>query len=422
MLAVCLGAALDAAAGPAHPGLIAAYDLPIVLAVTWFCGVASGLAAAIGGLAMAWLFAAASSAALVATSAGGAAVFAIASLQRQHIERLSEDQAKLHALLDAGADAILTTDREGRIHKRHDTLTALTGLAWPDYATQPWTGALHPDDAERMPRLPLVQGTKSHMTEVRIRNPRTNAYRWYRLHAVPLCDPKGAHEGWVCTLRDIHNARLAREQREILVGELRHRLKNLVTVIEALAKSSRRKDEHGTEDYLQRFLGRLHALGAAGDLVLAGDRSSLEAGATIRATLAPFMESSAAEGQNARFTISGPELMLSEETGGSLALAVHELATNALKYGALSRPEGRVTLTWESVPGPGGQRIAFEWREDGGPPPAAPEQAGFGMRVITFAPAREQDGKVTFDYPPEGLICRIAFTRETGWRATPEEA
>jgi two-component sensor histidine kinase len=199
--------------------------------------------------------------------------------------------------------------------------------------------------------------------------------------------------------------------RDIQIGELRHRLKNLLTVIEALAKSSRRRQPtHEEQAFLHRFLGRLHALGAAADLVLAGGRQvSIECGTLVRATLSPFME------EQPRFDFSGPELHLSEETGSTLGLALHELATNALKYGALTRESGRVSVSWSRTPFDAeAERVEIVWQEHGGPPPTRPEKEGFGTRLIRSVAARERDGEVQISYDPAGFSCCIAFLRQTG--------
>ena len=113
-----------------------------------------------------------------------------------------------------------------------------------------------------------------------------------------------------------------------------------------------------------------------------------------------------------RLRFDGPVLELSEQMGGALALAVHELATNALKYGALSVPSGSVTFTWTTTPRDGGTHVVFLWKEDGGPPPSPPVRDGFGHRMIRSVTAREAQGEVSIDHPPDGLVCRIAFLRK----------
>jgi two-component sensor histidine kinase len=196
--------------------------------------------------------------------------------------------------------------------------------------------------------------------------------------------------------------------RELALGEARHRLKNLMAIIEALAKFS---GTHSGEDpvfdgFMQRFLGRLRALGTASDLVLKYGPGVLEANAVVGAVLEPFLSEAP---QRVRF--AGPKLDLSEDFGGALAMAVHELATNALKYGSLSVPEGSVTFRWSAGPRNGGEEIEFVWKEDGGPPPEPLGKDGFGHRLIRSVAAREADGEVSLDYPPEGLVCRIAYRR-----------
>jgi two-component sensor histidine kinase len=196
--------------------------------------------------------------------------------------------------------------------------------------------------------------------------------------------------------------------RELVLGEARHRLKNLMAIIEALAKfSGTRPGENSDIDaFLQRFLGRLRALGAASDLVLKFGPGVLEANAVVHAVLEPFLSDAP---QRLRF--DGPELELSEHFGGALAMAVHELATNALKYGALSVRSGSVTLRWRSVPRDDGETVEFVWQENGGPPPQRPEKDGYGHRLIRSVAAREIDGEVRIEYPPEGLVCRISYRR-----------
>jgi two-component sensor histidine kinase len=213
-------------------------------------------------------------------------------------------------------------------------------------------------------------------------------------------------ERWLQTLAE----RQEREAgaRELVLGEARHRLKNLMAIIEALAKFSATQPGENPEidAFLHRFLGRLRALGTASDLVLKFGPGVLEANAVVSAVLAPFLSESP---QRLRF--DGPQLTLSEHFGGALALAVHELATNALKYGALSVPSGSVTFHWSALPHEGGEKVEFVWKEDGGPPPRRPEKDGYGHRMIRSVAARETDGEASLDFPPEGLVCRISYRR-----------
>ncbi|MDE2464298.1 MAG: sensor histidine kinase, partial [Alphaproteobacteria bacterium] len=206
----------------------------------------------------------------------------------------------------------------------------------------------------------------------------------------------------VVVQRDEEKIQLA--QSDVVIAEARHRLKNLIAIISALAKNSRRPNETRIDDFLARFLGRLYALGEAADQVLARGNENVEIRELFQATLKPFMS------DKKRLLISGPHLVVKEQTGGSLALAVHELATNALKYGALSVPDGTVRLEWQVFAESDLRRVLFSWHENGGPAVRPPEREGFGSRLIRLTAAQERDAQVDLSFHADGLTCTIGFT------------
>ena len=382
----------------------AAFFYPALMIAGIFGGV--GLAAAALGLAIAaaqllfgpelhfWMFVAASG-----------LQTAVALVLRVLFRESRRWGVRYRRLLNAMSQAVTVSDDQGRIERPHPELGRLIGMEWPAYRGARWLASIHPDDQKKLlPPLPFKQVTVQR-AEIRLKNPQTGDWRWHLMRAVPLVGEHGEVEEWISILTDIHERKLSGEQREVMIGESRHRLKNLITIIESLAKSSRpRETESGVEAFLARFLGRLHALSAASDLALAGNYATMPLEDVARATLAPFLEK-----DSERLTISGPRVELSEATGGGLALGLNELATNAIKYGALSVPQGRVGFTWTLTPEEDGNLVTLEWRESGGPPPMAPQKEGYGSRVIKFIPSRERGGSVTFDYAPEGYVCRIAF-------------
>lgn len=308
-------------------------------------------------------------------------------------------------LLSAMSSAVTVSDGDGRIERPHPDLGKLIGMQWPDYAGLHWLESVHPDDHKLLAPTGALNG-RAQRAEIRLKDPKTGDWRWHLMRAVPLLDEQGKVEEWISILTDIHERKLSGEQTDMVIGEARHRLKNLMTIIDSLAKSSRPREPNPDVDAFQkRFLGRLHALSAASDLALASNYTTMETQDVVAATLAPFLET-----DSARLTFGGPKLALSQATGGSLALGIHELATNAIKHGALSVPEGRVSFTWTVTPAEGGRRVEMVWKESGGPPPHKPEKDGYGARVIGFVPSREQNGAVTMDYPADGYVCRIAFT------------
>jgi len=392
-------------------GVPLVFYLPAILAVTLVAGWEFGVAALVLSIAIVWyvfippVYSLGISQPQIVTLALWSLVsgllVATAHSLRVSLQASLRNEMRYRRLMAVISDIVWVTDAEGRVREAHPAWTRATGQAWPDYRGLRWADAVHEEDRLKLMPDPAAD---NHLADFRLRDA-SGDWRWYRGRAVALRGPGGEIEEWITAVRDVHESKLARERDEIVIGEARHRLKNLVTIIDALAKNSRRRGAEPNlelEAYLKRFLGRLHALGAAADLVLAGQHQYVEIGAVIRAALAPFMEENAES-----FRLNGPDLTLSEATGGSLALAIHELATNAIKYGALTTQEGLVTIDWATE----GDRVTIAWKEHGGPVPVPPAREGFGGRVIKSVPAREKNGEVIVEYPPDGLYCRIAFTK-----------
>jgi len=310
-------------------------------------------------------------------------------------------------LIAALSEAMIIADGEGRIEGQQPDLSRLIGMPWPDYAGQRWLEAVHPEDRKFLLPTPRQFTGEMARAEVRLRDPADGAWRWHMLRAIPIADENGVVEEWVSLLSDIHERRMTDDQRDMMIGEARHRLKNLITIIDSMAKNSRpRPADPAVDAFLKRFLGRLQALSAAGDLALAGNYTVLDMNSLAAATLAPFGEIG-----SSRIKFQGPKLALSAGTGGALALGIHELVTNAIKYGALSVPDGAVELHWAIEEAGADDRVVIDWIERGGPVPKPPEKDGFGVRVIKFSPLRERAGKVDMQFDPKGLSCRITYLR-----------
>lgn len=219
-------------------------------------------------------------------------------------------------------------------------------------------------------------------------------------NAVPLRDRDGQLRGAVAALIDISERKRAEQQQRLLIAELNHRVKNTLAVVQGIAQQSFRGHQVPAE-LRHAFEGRLAALSAAHELLT---RQSWEAAGldqVVRGTLAAL----GVAGE--RVAIAGDDLLLAPKTAVSFAMAVHELATNAMKYGALSGPEGRVEIAWHVAEG----RLIWRWREQGGPPVAPPAHRGFGTRLIERGLAAELKGRAEFRFDPEGLSCTLDAPR-----------
>ncbi|MFD1282697.1 PAS domain-containing sensor histidine kinase, partial [Methylobacterium goesingense] len=194
----------------------------------------------------------------------------------------------------------------------------------------------------------------------------------------------------------------ADEQQRILNRELSHRLKNTLAMVQAIASQTLR-NVTDMEAAKEALAARLIALGKAHDILLAGVHESAEMKDVMRGALSIHDDR-----QPGRFHLAGPPIVLGAKAALSLALMLHELATNAVKYGALSVPDGRVSLEWSHVLEPAGPSVRMVWSEAGGPPVVAPARKGFGSRLIERGLVGAVGGTIRLDYAPTGLVCRVA--------------
>jgi PAS domain S-box-containing protein len=190
------------------------------------------------------------------------------------------------------------------------------------------------------------------------------------------------------------------EHQRLLLNELNHRVKNSLAVIQSIASQTFRGDA-ATPEARQAFESRLTALAAAHDLLTRDNWES----ASLRELVAGGAIGCGARSD--RLRVEGEDLLLPARTAVSIAMALHELCTNAVKYGAFSNESGSVAVEWETVERGGDVRLLLSWRERGGPPVAPPERRGFGSRMIERGLAAELGGTVDLRFLPEGLVCLV---------------
>ncbi|RYI16573.1 MAG: PAS domain-containing protein, partial [Acetobacteraceae bacterium] len=206
---------------------------------------------------------------------------------------------------------------------------------------------------------------------VRFESESNHLGRWFDVYAFPLDHPE---ESQVAILfSDISSRKAQEEQAQLLLGEINHRSKNMLGVIQAIARNTMTGD--GGE-FVTRFGERVAALAATNDLLVRNGWKPVVLEDLIRSQLDAFTAKTSGQ-----FLISGPEVKLSPAASKALGMALHELATNAAKYGALSVAGGQVSIGWALEPGKDGETFRLEWRESGGPTVNAPQRRGFGWTV-----------------------------------------
>jgi two-component sensor histidine kinase len=221
----------------------------------------------------------------------------------------------------------------------------------------------------------------------------------------PIRDPDGHVSGASSIVRDITERKKHEEQIELLLREVNHRAKNLLGLVQAIASQTIAADR---DDFIARFTERLQALAASQDLLVQSQWRGVEMADLVRSQLAHFKDL-----MGGRITLEGPAVRVSAEAAQSLGMALHELLTNAAKYGALSGDAGRVTITWRmSEDRVRGKRFHLSWIESGGPPVTAPTRHGFGTAVVEQIPQMQLEAEVAHDYTPRGVSWRIVCPAE----------
>ncbi|WP_168220299.1 PAS domain-containing protein [Azospirillum thermophilum] len=219
----------------------------------------------------------------------------------------------------------------------------------------------------------------------------------------PVKRPDGTLMAIGAIVREVTEQKRLEERERLLTAELRHRLKNLFMMVEALARQTARTTS-ALPEFLDRFLGRVRALAAAQDLLASGPiNAAVSLQALIGTALAPFV------GADGRVRMEVNDTAVAADVASNLALALHELATNATKYGALSVPGGRVSLSARVEKTEGGHELCIEWREAGGPPVRRPQGAGFGSQLLERVIVAQHRGRVARHWENSGLICCVCL-------------
>ena len=259
---------------------------------------------------------------------------------------------------------------------------------------------IHPEDW-----VPLAHGWKdllkdaqTFQTEFRVVRPNGET-RWCISSAAASTGPDGHITRVSGVIIDITDRKEAEERQSLLAREVDHRARNALAVVQAIIRLTRAKS---VDAYVEAVEGRIRALSRAHMLLSHARWQGADLGRLVDEELGPYRT-----GEPGRIAVTGPDLVLHPATAQTLALALHELATNAAKHGALSANAGRVQFAWELKAG----SLALYWKESGGPPVKAPAAQGYGTRVISASIERQLGGRAIFDWRPEGLHCVMSIPR-----------
>jgi len=346
---------------------------------------------------------------------GLAVTFRDITERRQRARREREQAARLELALATSGFGDWRWDLSSDLTDMSPRAAELVGIE--PGPTMTWGEMLqhvHPDDREpaRVAVIQALTDLTPYEIEYRVTRPSDGAERWIRIRARVQAGDHGQPIGMFGVLADITDvkledariradrARLAESEsrQRLLINELNHRVKNTLATIQSLARQTLREGVPAAEAR-ERLTDRLLALSTAHNVLTRENWESAEITDIAREAVRPYDDP-----ESPRIRIEGPRARLAPNVALAISMALHELATNAQKYGALSTPDGMVRLRWAAASG--GAAIDLEWREEGGPPVTPPTSRGFGTRLLSGLTA-ELGAPAAIDYSPDGVVCRL---------------
>jgi PAS domain S-box-containing protein len=313
-------------------------------------------------------------------------------------EALQASKDRLQLALDAARLGSFQYDRVRRVFSWDRRVKEIFGIVEDEVHVDDFMKLMHQDDVELVRtfiKTPLSAPANPAVLEHRFW--RGGEIRWVEVHRLAYFEGAGrgrraVHD--VGTVQDITERKEREEKEQLLMREINHRAKNMLSVVDAIAHQTAAKNP---KDFIERFSERIQSLSANQDLLVRNEWKGVEIDDLVHAQLAHF-----ADLIGRRIVVQGPKLRLNPAAVQAIGLALHELTTNAGKYGALSTEEGRVDIRWESD----GSTLTISWTEHDGPV-SPPKQRGFGTIVMEAMAERSVDGKVDLNYGPSGMTWRL---------------
>jgi PAS domain S-box-containing protein len=336
--------------------------------------------------------------------------------RRQHEAVLEESEARLQEALTAGAVTAFEWDPRNGLSQRSENAAQILGFdPQQPFSAAQFLAGVRPYDRARF---------KAIIDGVRVDNPSYSAtFRfvrpdgrgvWLEETSRAEFDTTGRFVRLKGLTRDITRRKQAEKRQDLLITELDHRVKNVLARVAAVVMHTRRRCET-MDEFVKALHGRIQSMAAAHSLLSQSRWSDVGLTDLIRHQLAPYTT-------DANTTISGPEVMLTSAETQAVAMVIHELVTNAAKHGALSCPDGSVSVSWDRTGTDVAAILTITWRERGGPPIKAPVRSGYGSSLIRNLIPHELGGTVDLTFLPDGACCKIEIPPEGGAKIPHDDA
>ncbi len=319
------------------------------------------------------------------------------------------EKALLARIVEQSSDFFGMADTAGRIFFLNDAARRMVGLAEADISTTHVVDYFVDADRQTIidDVMPGVGKDEDWEGELRFRNFETGDVTPVLFNIFSLLDASGALIGYGAVAKDISLQKEEQRRRTEITREMSHRLRNTLAMVQAIVTQTFRMTKT-VEEGREAISGRLNALARAQDILTSTDTSLARLGDVVGTALAPHRT-----GQG-RFSLAGPPIDLTAPQALGLSLALHELATNAAKYGALTEPEGAIQVHWHWTEG---RRFRIEWIETGGPKVSVPTRKGFGSKLLERIVAPYFEGEARLEFAPDGVRFRLE-----GEMAIPDDA
>ena len=292
----------------------------------------------------------------------------------------------------------------------NDSFLSLTGYNREEVLGQSFNFLMaHGADAEALAQIETeFKGNTDGGSEIRYRR-KDNSEFWAAIFISPVRDENGDVVQYFASFVDLTKHKEDQARSEMLIGELNHRVKNTLSTVQSIVWQTLRaaSDPRVIRESIE---SRLFALSLSHDLLTRENWQSAGLRDVINGAMEPF---GVADGRAERIVIAGENVRFPPHAALALGIVFHELATNAVKYGAFSNAVGSILIEWSMEPAAAGIRLVLHWREKDGPPVAPPSHKGFGSRVIERGLDHEPEGTVDLDYRPDGLVCTMTFPAPT---------
>lgn len=325
---------------------------------------------------------------------------------------LKESRARFHTLVETAPALIFATDRTGRNSFVNERYQSYTGLSFQELCGDGWLAVIHPEDRPAAHSESTSAQEHPRPLERRLRIRRHDGeWRWFLSRTEPVVGASDASPfAWLGISIDIDEQVYAEERERLLAQEVDHRAKNVLAVVQSVVQLTRSDDAGELKAAIN---GRIEALARSHSLLAASRWQGVDLRPLLRDELAAFA---------GRASIEGPEVRLEPAAAQSMGLVIHELATNAAKYGALSVPSGELRVTWQFREQEDQHLLELRWQERGGPLVSKPTRRGFGSTVIQASVERQLNGTVSLYWEPEGLTCKLVVPTAVALASKVEKA